>query len=123
MKEPYIKLAPKPKSLKSDSIKSLLRAQSELKKFLIKARKSNKQKADNKIINIQSLKHKDELGSWDKLLGFKALELGYKIELYEYHHKKIEEILDVKQFYYQFLVEQEELINKFFLWAEMGGDK
>ena len=105
MKKSYLKLASKPNNFKSDSIKSLLRSQSE-QKLLIKARKSNTQKADNKISNIHSLKHQDELGSWDKILGFKVLELGYKIELYEYHHNQIEEILDVKKFYDQFLFEQ-----------------
>ena len=123
MKESYIKLASKPKNFKSDSTKSLLKSQSELKKVLIKARKSNTHKADNKISNIHNLKHEDELGSWDKILGFKAIELGYKIDLYEYHHDGIGEILDVKKFYDQFLSEQEELMNKFFLWAENGGDK
>ena len=123
MKKSYLKLASKPNNFKSDSIKSLLRAQSELKKILIKARNSNTQKPDNKISNIHNLKHKDELGSWDKILGFKAIELGYKIELYEYHHDEIGEILDVKKFYDQFLGEHEELMNEFFLWAEMGGDK
>ena len=58
--------------------------------------------------------HEDELDSWDKILGFKAIELGYKIELYEYHHDEIGEILDVKKFYDQFLDEHEELMNEFF---------
>ena len=64
MKKPYVKLASKPKKFKSDSTKSLLRSQSELKKVLIKARKSNTQKADNKISNIHSLKHQNEPSSF-----------------------------------------------------------
>ena len=80
-------------------------------------------KTTEKTLQVKDLKVYKDLDRYYKLTALKALDLSDKLEIYEYHHGKTKEFLETQTFYDQFLIEQEDLMTQFFLWAEDGGDK
>ena len=123
MSNPTIKLVSKSKDFKRDSSLGLLTTQRELLKYMIKVTDLIAKEAENKMNQVKGLKVYKDLDRYHKLTALKALDLGDKLEVYEYHHGRTTEFLETQAFYDQFLIEQEDLMTQFFLWAEEGGDK
>jgi hypothetical protein len=123
MKEGDLYIVPQPKDFKRDSSLGLLTTQGELLKFMIKVTDLIAKEAKNKMNQVKDLKVYKDLDRYYKLTALKALDLSDKLEIYEYHHGKTKEFLETQAFYDQFLIEQEDLMTQFFLWAEKGGDK
>ena len=122
MSNPTIKLVSKSKDFKRDSSLGLLTTQRELLKYMIKVTDLIAKEAENKMNQVKGLKVYKDLDRYYKLTALKALDLGDKLEVYEYHHGRTTEFLETQAFYDQFLIEQEDLMTQFFLWAEKGGD-
>ena len=72
---------------------------------------------------VKDLKVYKDLDKFYKLTALKAWDLSDKLEIYEHHHGRTKEFLEVSSFYEDFLIEQEDLMTQFFLWVEDGGDK
>ena len=121
--KPFLEIVSKSKDFKRDSSLGLLTTQRELLKFMIKVTDLIAKEDENKMNQIKDLKVYKELDRYYKLTALKALDLSDKLELYEYHHGRTTEFLETQAFYDQFLIEQEDLMTQFFLWAEKGGDK
>ena len=123
MSNPTIKLVSKSKNFKRDSSLGLLTTQRELLKYMMKVTDLIAKEAENKMNQVKDLKVYKDLDRYYKLTALKALDVSDKLELYEYHHGRTTEFLETQAFYDQFLIEQEDLMTQFFLWAEEGGDK
>jgi len=121
--KPPLEIVTKSKDFKRDSALGLLNTQAELLKFMMKVTDLIAKEAENKMNQVKDLKVYKDLDRYYKLTALKALDLSDKLEIYEYHHGKTKEFLETQTFYDQFLIEQEDLMTKFFLWAEDGGDK
>lgn len=121
--KPSLELVSKSKNFKQDSSLGLLTTQRELLKFMIKVTDLIAKEAENKMNQVKDLKVYKDLDRYYKLTALKALDLSDKLEVYEYHHGRTTEFLETQAFYDQFLIEQEDLMTQFFLWAEEGGDK
>ena len=121
--KPSLELVSKSKDFKQDSTLGLLKTQRKLIKLIIKVSDLIAKEAENKMNLIKDLKVYKDLDRYYKLTALKALDLSKKLEVYEYHHGKTKEFLETQAFYDQFLIEQEDLMTKFFLWVEKGGDK
>ena len=117
-----LKLVSKSKDFKQDSTLGLLKTQRKLVKLMIKVTNLIAQEAENKMNQVKDLKVYKDLDKYYKLTALKALELNDKLEVYEYHHGKTKEFQKSQAFFDQFLIEQEDLMTQFFLWAEKGGD-
>ena len=117
-----LKLVAKSKDFKRDSNLGLLKTQRKLVKFMIKVTDLIAKEAENKMNQVKDLKVYKDLDRYYKLTALKALDLSDKLEVYEYHHGRTTEFLETQAFYDQFLIEQEDLMTQFFLWAEKGGD-
>ena len=118
-----LKLVSKSKDFKGDSTLGLLTTQKELLRFMIKVADLIAKEAENKMNQVKDLKVYKDLDRYYKLTALKALDLNDKLEVYEYHHGRTTEFLETQAFYDHFLIEQEDLMTQFFLWAEDGGDK
>ena len=121
--KPPLEIVTKSKDFKRDSTLGLLNTQAELLKFMMTVTDLIAKEAENKMNQVKDLKVYKDLDRYYKLTALKALDLSDKLEIYEYHHGKTKEFLETQAFYDQFLIEQEDLMTKFFLWAEDGGDK
>ena len=121
--KPPFEIAPQPKDFKRDSTLGLLKTQRKLIKLMIKVTDLIAKEAENKMNQVKDLKVYKDLDRYYKLTALKALDLSDKLEVYEYHHGRTTEFLETQAFYDQFLIEQEDLMTQFFLWAEEGGDK
>ena len=120
---PKLKIVSKSKNFKRDSILGLFKTQSELLKCMIKVTSSIAKESENKMNKVKDLKVYKDLDKYYKLTALKAWDLSDKLEIYEHHHGRTKEFLEVSSFYEDFLVEQEDLMTQFFLWVEQGGDK
>ena len=120
---PKLKIVSKSKNFKRDSTVGLLKTQSELLKFMIKVTNLIAKESENKMNKVKDLKVYKDLDKFYKLTALKAWDLSDKLEIYEHHHGRTKEFLEVSSFYEDFLVEQEDLMTQFFLWVEQGGDK
>jgi hypothetical protein len=118
-----LQIVPKSKNFKRDSILGLLKTQSELLKFMIKVTNLIAKESENKMNTVKDLKVYKDLDKYYKLTALKAWDLSDKLEIFEHHHGRNKEFLEVSSFYEEFLIEQEDLITQFFLWVEDGGDK
>ena len=118
-----LKLVAKSKDFKRDSNLGLLKTQRKLVKYMIKVTDLIAKEAENKMNQVKDLKVYKDLDRYYKLTALKALDVSDKLELYEYHHGRTTEFLETQAFYDQFLIEQEDLMTQFFLWAEEVGDK
>jgi hypothetical protein len=118
-----LKLVAKSKDFKRDSTLGLLKTQRKLLKYMIKVTDLIAKEAENKMNQVKDLKVYKDLDRYYKLTALKALDLSNKLKIYEYHHGKTKEFIETQAFYDQFLIEQEDLMTQFFLWAEEGGDK
>ena len=123
MKEGDLYIVPQPKDFKRDSSLGLLTTQRKLVKYMIKVTNLIAKEAENKMNQVKDLKVYKDLDRYYKLTALKALDLSDKLEVYEYHHGRTPEFLETQAFYDQFLIEQEDLMTQFFIWAEDGGDK
>ena len=103
----HIKLAPKPKSFKKDSLDLLLKTQWEL--VVLKAR------VDEARINPISDK---ELETAIALTGLKATVFERRLEMHKYHHGKTKEYWIAKYDFEGFLLDNEELMNEYRVWFE-----
>ena len=101
----HIKLAPKPKSFKKDSLDLLLKTQWEL--VALKAR------VDEARINPIDDK---ELETAIALTGLKATVFERRLGMYDYHHGETQEYLKVQEELDNFLTEHDELMNEFHYW-------
>ena len=120
--KPKLEIASKSKKFKRDSTLRLLKTQRKLLKLMIKVTDLIAKEAENKINKVKDLKVYKDLDSYYKLTALEALDLSNKLEVYEYHHGKTKQFLETQAFLDQFLIEQEDLMTQFFLWAEKGGD-
>ena len=120
--KPPFKIVPQSKDFKRDSTLGLLKTQRKLVKYMIKVTNLIAKEAENKMNQVKDLKVYKDLDRYYKLTALKALDLSDKLEVYEYHHGRTPEFLETQAFYDQFLIEQEDLMTQFFLWAEKGGD-
>jgi hypothetical protein len=120
---PKLKIVSKSKNFKRDSTVGLLKTQSELLKFMIKVTNLIAKESENKMNKVKDLKVYKDLDKYYKLTALKAWDLSDKLEIYEHHHGRTKEFLEVSSFYEDFLIEQEDLMTQFFLWVEQGGDK
>jgi hypothetical protein len=118
-----LQIVPKSKNFKRDSILGLLKTQSELLKFMIKVTNLIAKESENKMNTVKDLKVYKDLDKYYKLTALKAWDLCDKLKIYEHHHGRTKEFLEVSSFYEDFLIEQEDLMTQFFLWVEQGGDK
>ena len=103
----HIKLAPKPKTFKKDSLDLLLKTQWEL--VVLKAR------LDEARINPISDK---ELETAIALTGLKATVFERRLEMYEYHHGETKEYWKAKYDFEGFLNDNKELMHKYRAWFE-----
>jgi len=121
--KPKLEIVSKSKDFKQDSTLGLLKTQRKLVKNMIKVTDLIAKEAENKMNQVKDLKVYKDLDRYYKLTALKALDLSDKLEVYEYHHGRTPEFLETQAFFDQFLIEQEDLMTQFFLWAEQGGDK
>ena len=103
----YVKLAPRPKSFKKDSLDLLLKTQWEL--VVLKAR------VDEARINPITDK---ELETAIALTGLKATVFERRLEMYEYHHGETKEYWKAKYDFEGFLLDNEELMHEYRVWFE-----
>ena len=94
MSNPTIKLVSKSKDFKRDSSLGLLTTQRELLKYMIKVTDLIAKEAENKMNQVKGLKVYKDLDRYYKLTALKALDLGDKLEVYEYHHGRTTEFLE-----------------------------
>ena len=121
--KPNLKLAPAPENFKRDSDSALLSTQAELIKLMSKLSKFEKQKADNKLNNVQEMNIFKGIYRYHKLMGFKYWELAEGVEVYKYHFGETNTYLKISSELENFLEEHELHIFDFFAWFESGGDK
>ena len=121
--KPSLEIVTKSKDFKRDSTLGLLNTQAELLKFMMKVTDLIAKDAENKMNQVKYLKVYKVLDRYYKLTALKAVALSDQLESSEYHQGKTQEFLETQTFYDQFLIEQEDLMTQFFLWAEDGGDK
>ena len=121
--KPKLTLVPKSQNLETESILGLLKTQSKLLKFMVKVTNLIAQDAENRMHQVDDLDIRKKLDRYYKLTALKAMDLSDKLEMFEYHHGKTKELIEVQDFYDQFLIEYEDLMTQFILWAEGGGDK
>lgn len=117
-----LELVAKSKNFKRDSTLGLFKTQRKLLKLIVKVADLIAKEAENKLNKVEDLKVYKDLDRYYKLTALKALDLSNKLEIYEYHHGKTKEFMETEAFYNQFLIEQEDLMTQFFLWADNGGD-
>ncbi|MFL2724886.1 MAG: hypothetical protein ACJ0FP_02510 [Gammaproteobacteria bacterium] len=117
-----LELVAKSKNFKRDSTLGLFKTQRKLLKLIVKVADLITKEAENKLNKVEDLKVYKDLDRYYKLTALKALDLSNKLEIYEYHHGKTKEFMETEAFYNQFLIEQEDLMTQFFLWADNGGD-
>ena len=103
----HIKLAPKPKSFKKDSLDLLLKTQWEL--IALKAR------VDEARINPVTDK---ELETAISLTGLKATMFERRLEMYEYHHGETKEYWIAKYDFEGFLNDNKVLMHEYREWLE-----
>ena len=120
---PKLKIVSKSKNFKRDSTVGLLKTQSELLRFMTKVTNLIAKESKNKMNKVKDLKVYKDLDKYYKLTALKAWDLSDKLDIYEHHHGRTKEFLEVSSFYEDFLIEQEDLMTQFFLWVEDGGDK
>jgi len=120
---PKLKIVSKSKNFKRDSTVGLLKTQSELLRFMTKVTNLIAKESKNKMNKVKDLKVYKDLDKYYKLTALKAWDLSDKLEIFEHHHGRTKEFLEVSCFYEDFLIEQEDLMTQFFLWVEQGGDK
>lgn len=120
---PKLKIVSNPKNFKRDSTLGLFKTQSELLKFMIKVTNLIAKESEDKMNKVKDLKVYKDLDKYYKLTALKAWDLSDKLKIYEHHHGRTNEFLEVSSFYEDFLIEQEDLMTQFFLWVEQGGDK
>src|SRR5210317_1698154 len=116
--KPPLEIVTKSKDFKRDSTLGLLNTQAELLKFMMTVTDLIAEEAENKMNQVKDLKVYKDLDRYYKLTALKALDLSDKLEVYEYHHGRTKEFLETQAFYDQFLIEQEDLMTQFFIWAE-----
>ena len=120
---PKLKIVSKSKNFKRDSTVGLLKTQSELLRFMTKVTNLIAKESENKMNKVKDLKVYKDLDKFYKLTALKAWDLSDKLEIYEHHHGRTKEFLEVSSFYEEFLIEQEELMTQFLSWVEDGCDK
>lgn len=103
----HIKLAPKPKSFKEDSIDLLLTTQSELLALNLRV--------DEARINPITDR---ELETAIALTGLKVIKFEQRLEMYVYHHGQTQDYLDMQNALDDFKLEHEELMEEFHEWFE-----
>ena len=120
---PKLKIVSKSKNFKRDSTVGLLKTQSELLRFMTKVTNLIAKESENKMNKVKDLKVYKDLDKYYKLTALKAWDLSNKLEIFEHHHGRTTEFLEVSSFYEEFLIEQEELMTQFLSWVEDGCDK
>ena len=92
-------LAPKPKSFKKDSLKLLLKTQSEILPL-----KLSVDEARTKAVSESDKGLETSIA----LTGLKVVELENRLRIYNYHHGETKEYLKVKEELDSFLTEHDE---------------
>ena len=121
--KPNLQLAPLPENFERDSDSALLSTQAELIKLMSKLSKFEKQKAGNKLNNVQDMKVFKGIYRYHKLMGLKYWELTEDLEVYKYHFGETNTYLKISSELEIFLEEHQVYILDFFAWFESGGDK
>ena len=103
----HVKLVPKPKSFKKDSLDLLHRTQSELNDL--------KARVDEARINPITDK---ELETAIALTGLKATVFERRLGMYEYHHGETKEYWIAKYDFEGFLNDNKELMHEYRVWFE-----